>query len=87
MQSMNAALAYLNGRCIDIKFLEDRKGLLIKLTADADGGNIWGVVVVQAVDVFTHTSRVCLYGSQDQKILQVSAHIRENNGISSSQIQ
>lgn len=51
--------------------MEDGKGLLIQCTADGNVCNIWGIVVVQAVDVFHDPSTVRLDGGQDQQILEI----------------
>ena len=62
----------LHGRSVDVKLPEDSKGLLEELVADGNVGNVWGIIVVQAVDVLHHTGPVCLDGRQDQQVLQVS---------------
>lgn len=57
--------------CVHVKFPEDCESLFEELIADGDVSDIWGVVIVQAVDVLHDTSAVCFDGGQDQKVLQV----------------
>lgn len=71
-QSVHPFLSYLNGRCVDVKLLEDGKRLLIELTADGNVGNVWRVVVVQPVDVLHDAGAVGFDGGQDKQILKVS---------------
>lgn len=66
--------AYLYGRGVDIKLLEDGESLLVELAADCDVGNVWSVVVIEACDVVHHAGVVSLDGGQDQQVLQVPAH-------------
>ena len=68
---MHERKADLNGWSVDLKFLEDGKGLLIQLIANGNVGYVWGIVVVKAVDVLHDTCTVSLDGSLDQQILQI----------------
>lgn len=63
---------YLNSRCVDVELSKDSKGFLKELAADGNVGDVGGVVVVQAVDVFHDASAVGFNGGQDEQILQVS---------------
>ena len=63
---------YLNGRGVDVIFLEDSKGFLKQFAANADGGQVGSIVVVKTIDVLHHTSLVSLDGRQDQQVLQVT---------------
>jgi len=51
---------YLNSRSVDVKLLEDCKGLLVKLVVDGNVGDIRGVIIVQSVDVFHDSGSVSL---------------------------
>ena len=65
-------ISHLHSGCVDVKLLEDSECLLEELVADGDVGDVWGVIIIQAVDVLHHTGTVRLYGRQDQQVLQVS---------------
>lgn len=67
-------LIYLNSRCVDIKFLENGKGLFEELTADANVSNIRGIVVVKTIDILSNTRCISLHSCQDQQILQVTVN-------------
>lgn len=58
-------------RCVDFKFLEDGKSFLIEFIGDGNVCNVWGVVVIQSVDVLHHTGAISFNGSQDQQVLKV----------------
>ena len=70
---------HINGRCIDVKLLEDGESFLVELAANADVGNVRNIVVVQAVDVLAHPSIVSLHSSQDQHVLQVAAQEKNSD--------
>lgn len=53
---------YLHCRGVDIKLPKDSKGLLEQLAADGNVGDVWGVVIVQAVDVFHDAGAVSFDG-------------------------
>ena len=55
-----------------VVLVENDDGLLEQFIVDGDVGYVWGVVVVQSVDVLHHLSRVRLDRSQNQQVLQVS---------------
>ena len=59
----------LNSAGVDFKLLEDGKCFLIELGSDCNICNVWGVVVVQSVDVLHHLGLVRLDGCQDQEVL------------------
>lgn len=67
--------AYLNGRGIDFELAKDCKSFFEQFAADRNVGNVRGVVVIQAIDVFHHTRSVGFDGSQDKQILKVPAAI------------
>lgn len=62
---------YLHCWCVHIELPEDRKSLLEELIANGDVSDVWGVVVVEAVDVLHDTCAVSFDGRQDQEVLQV----------------
>lgn len=62
---------HLHCWCVHIKLPEDRKSLLEELIANGDVSDVWGVIVVEAVDVLHDTSAVSFDGRQDQEVLQV----------------
>ena len=59
----------LDGRAVDLEFLEDGESLLVQLTLDRDVGDVRRVVVVQPVDVLHHLRLVRLDRRQDQQVL------------------
>lgn len=48
----------LHSRGVDVKLLEDGKGLLEELVADGNVSNIGSVIVVKPADVLHHTGTV-----------------------------
>ena len=73
-----SSISHLDGRCVDLKLLEDGKGLLKQFTANGYVCNVWCVIVVHTVDVLHHAGAVCLDGCQDQQVLQVPEVIKAN---------
>lgn len=69
---VNQSLTDLHSRGVDIKLSEDGEGFLKELVADGDVCDVWGIVVIQAVDVLHDTCPVGFDGRQDQKVLEVS---------------
>lgn len=63
---------HLHSGGVDIEFPKNSKGLLKQLIADGDVCDVWGVVVVQAVDVLHDTGAVSFDGSEDEQVLEVS---------------
>lgn len=63
--------SHLYGWGVDVKLLENGKGFLKELVADGDVSDVWGIIVVQPVDVLHHTSAVSLDGRQNEQVLEV----------------
>ena len=61
--------AHLDSGRVDIVFLEDGEGLLEEFAADADGGQVRGVVVVKAIDIFHDSGLVGLHRREDEQVL------------------
>ncbi len=62
---------HLHCWCVHIELPEDRESLLEELIANGDVSDVWGIVVVETVDVLHDTSAVSFDGRQDQEVLQV----------------
>lgn len=62
---------HLHCWCVHIELPEDCKSLLEEFIANGDVSDVWGIVVVEAVDVLHDTSAVSFDGRQDQEVLQV----------------
>ena len=52
--------SHLDGRSVDIEFLEDGEGFFVEFWPDGEIGDIRGVVVVQTVDVLHHPRSIGL---------------------------
>ncbi len=56
---------HLHCWCVHIELPEDRESLLEELIANGDVSDVWGIVVVETVDVLHDTSAVSFDGRQD----------------------
>ena len=72
---------YLHCWGIDIKFPENGKCFFKELIADGDVGNIWGIIIIQAVNVLHNTGTVSLDCSEDEEVLQVPLRQKDLNVI------
>ena len=68
---------HLNGRGVDVEFLEDSERFLEELVVDGDAGDVGRIVVVESRDVLHDARAVRLHCRQDQQILQIPVQTRQ----------